>query len=170
MKDCLLVCLIENPRHSHSRLSSSTKARSVYLRSSPAALNQLFSGCCASGENAALNPSPAHWEQGGCEHRGVWNPLHRRGAHRAPAGFACWQSSCLWARDELPATAELPFALLPKDTVVQLLILRCKTPAHRGFSSKIRNLITFGKTESYKAQPRFLPADNMSGNIMHKGL
>lgn len=56
MKDRFLFCFISNPRHSCSRLSSSTKARSIYLRPSPEALNQFFNGCFASGANTVSQP------------------------------------------------------------------------------------------------------------------
>lgn len=70
VKDCFLVSFTEKPRHSYPRLSSSTKARSVHLRSSPAALNQLLNGfrgkCCC---QPIPSGSPAH-RKDGCEHGG----------------------------------------------------------------------------------------------------
>lgn len=86
----------------------------MYLRSSPAALNQLFSGCCASRENSVLGPAP----------EAAWHTESR--VDVSTAGFETLSTGeeltehqqglfadCLWAGDELPAIAELPFHSCP---------------------------------------------------------
>lgn len=171
MKDCFLALPHWKPQAQSLQTLQQHQGKVCVPQVKPCGPKSAFQWLLCFKGKFCPRPSPrgclAHWEQGGCEHSGVWNPQHRRGAHRAPAGFVCRLSmGRRWATSHCRA----PFSFLPRDTVVQLLILLCKTSGRCGSSSKIQNLITFSRSESYKAQPRFLPADNMSGNIMHKGL